>query len=269
MDAPHRMDRRIHSLFVLFALASCVEMPEPPPEAEDLSALAARYDKPTADLAFERVQQIIEEARRRNQFSELLRRLQFIRTAISDTSTGLGVRTSNRIELQGRLSATLPCPGDAPVRTTDGKVNGLLRMELGVADSRLRRGFQGWAEQCRWFVETPDMPAQRVVLSARLVGDLGGDIGVGNTLPTDILLRLADVTGSATSTAGTVSIPFGEYHFRLTREEGFGTLIEPSTYGFPDVGSVVLVVRRDGSFGVRERRGEWVCGGGGQGCLLK
>lgn len=263
------MDRRILSVFALSTLAGCVEMPQPPPEVEDLSALAERYDKPTADLVFERVQQILDEARRRNQLSELLRRLKFIREAISDTSTGLGERTSNSIELQGRLSATLPCPGDEPIATTDGKVNGLLRMELGVLDSRLRRGFQGWAEQCKVFVEPPGMPAQRFVISARLVGDLGADVGVGKTLPADVLLRLSDVTGSATSSAGTVSIPFGEYHFRLTRDEGFETLIEPASYGFPDIGSVVLIVRRDGGFALRERRGEWVCGGGGQGCLLQ
>jgi hypothetical protein len=262
------MNRRALSIIVLFALAGCVEMPSPPAEPEDLSGLGARYDRPTGDLAFERVQLFIEEARRRNQFTELLRRLKFIRDALADTSIGLGARTSERLQLQGRLSATLPCPGDDPAPTADGQANGLLRIELGVSDSRLRRGFQGWAEQCKVFVETPDTPAQRVLVSARLVGDLGGDLGIGKTLPSAILLRLSDVSGTATSSAGSVTIPFGEYHFRLTRDEGFETLIEPSSYGFPDLGSVVLIVRRDGAFALRERRGEWVCGGGGQGCVL-
>jgi hypothetical protein len=113
------------------------------------------------------------------------------------------------------------------------------------------------------------MPDQRVLVSGRVTGDLGIDLGIGKTLPTDVLVKLSDVSGSIVSSLGTASLPFGEYHFRLTREEGFETLLEPSTYGLPDVGSVVFVLRRDGGFALRERRGEWSCGGGGQGCLLR
>lgn len=245
-------------------------MPDPPPRPEDLSALAAQYDHPSAELPVELVERLITEGQRVAELAELLDRLKFVRASVSDTSTGLGANTDElNLDIQGRLAAVLPCPGDAPEPTTDGNVNGVLRMLFGVENTRLRRGFQGSAEQCRLYVASPSTPEQRVVASAELVGDLGVDLSIGNTLPSDILLKLTNVSGSSVGAAGTVDVTRRDYHFRLTRGDALEVLFEPASLGLPDVGSVVFIARGDGSLGLRESRGEWTCGGGGEPCLLR
>jgi hypothetical protein len=255
---------------LLASLASCVDMPDPPPLPEDLSQLAAQYDHPTAELPLERVQHLIDEGRRRAELGETLNRLQFVRTAISDTSAGLGQNTNwNDLLLQGSITASAPCPGDGPKPTTDGAANGVLYLTFGIENSRLRRGFEGAALACRVLASAPPVPDQRVMVSATITGDLGADIGLGNTLPHAVLMRLGNVTGRAVSTVGTVELAGNGYHFRLTQGNALEVLFDPASFGLPDLGSVVFAAWADGSFALRERRGEWVCGGGGEPCALR
>jgi hypothetical protein len=245
-------------------------MPDPPPQPEDLSQLAAQYDRPTAELPIERVQHLLDEGRRRAELGETLNRLHFVRSAISDTSAGLGQNTNwTDLLLQGSITATAPCPGDGPVPTADGAVNGVLYLTFGIENSRLRRGFEGAALACRVLASSPNTPEQRVMVSATVTGDLGADIGLGNTLPHAILMRLSNVTGRATSAVGTVELAGHGYHFRLTQGDALEILFDPASLGLPDLGSVVFAVRADGSFALRERRGEWVCRGGGDPCALR
>jgi len=251
-------------------MAGCVAMPDPPPRPEDLSALAAQYDRPSATLPVDLVQRLIDEGRRRSELGDLLNRLRFVRTAISDTSIGLHQNgNADDFLLQGVINARVPCPGDGPEPTTDGEVNGLLRLQLGVEDSRLRRGFSGSAERCRLLAVSPSAPDQRVLVSATMVGDLGADLGIGNTMPGDILLKLTDVTGSLTGETGTIDLSEHAYHFRLVRGDALEVLFDPASLGLPDLGTVVFALRADGSYVLRESRGEWVCGGGGEACVLR
>ena len=245
-------------------------MPDPPPRVEDLAPLAARYDRPTATLPIELVQRLMDEGRRHAELAEVLNRLRFVRTAVSETSAGLDRNgNSGEFELQGSISATVPCPGDGPVPTADGAANGLLRLKLGLEDSRLRRDFSGGAEQCRLLAASPSAPDQRVVVSATMVGDLGADLGIGNTMPLGILIKLSNVTGIAVGAAGTVDLSEHEYHFRLTGGDALEVLFDPASFGLPDLGSVVFAVRAEGSYVLRESRGEWTCGGGGASCVLR
>jgi hypothetical protein len=262
------------SLPACFALGlvtlGCVNMPDPPPRPEDLSALAAQYDRPTAELPVERVLGLIEEGRRLADLGEVLNRLHFIRSAIGETNTGLALNTNSiDLVLQGSISATVPCPGDGPAPTADGNVNGVLRLRFGVENSFLRRGFEGTAESCRVRASLPLLPEQQVVVSADIVGDLGADLAIGDALPGEILLALGNVSGKAVSTVATIELARQSYNFRLTRDDALEILLDPASIGLPGLGSVVFAVRSDGSFALRERRGEWRCGGGGEMCVLR
>jgi hypothetical protein len=273
---PSTFDARGHALFRAALLAfvappfGCVSMPEPPPPPEDLSALAAQYERPSAVVPTELVQRFIDEGRKHAEFGELLNRLQFVRTAISDTSTGLE-QSGNVADflLQGTINATAACPGDGVPRLTDAGSNGMLRLQIGLEESRIRRGFAGRAEQCRLVVTYLLLPNQYVTITADVVGDLGGDVGIGEMVTSDILVKLTNVVGTAVSTRGTVDLSRNEYHFRLAAGDAFEVLFDPASFGLPNVGSVVFALRLDGSFVLRESRGEWTCGGGGQACALR
>jgi hypothetical protein len=256
--------------FAFGAAPNCVSMPDPPPPAEDLSALAAQYDRPRATIPFDLVERLVAEGQRYAELGQLLDRLHFIRAAVSDTSAGIQ-RTGNIEDfiLQGSITATVTCPGDESAPPTDAGSNGVLRLQLGLEDSRLRRGFSGRAEQCRLLVRARSAPDQRVVVSAGVVGDLGADLGIENANLTDVLIKLTNVTGSATSALGTALLSAPEYHFRMTRSDAFEVLFDPASLGLPDVGTVVFVLRADGSYALRESRGEWTCGGGSQPCALR
>jgi hypothetical protein len=257
-------------VFLSASLAACVAIPDPPPRPADLSGLVDQYDHPRAAVPMELVQRLLDEGRRRAEFGELIGRLHFVGAAVSEASTGIGARTNIAdLELQGRVDATLPCPGDAPMPSTDANVNGSLHLKFGVENSALQRGFQGTAEQCRLYVATRTAPPQRVVVSAALTGDLGGDLHIGNTLPTAILLQLNDIVGTSMSAVGTFQLPPGPYDFRLAPGDALEILLNPASFGLPDLGTVVFVARADGSFGLREIRGEWICGGGGEACVLQ
>jgi len=261
---------QVTAFFAFASSAACVSMPDPPPHPEDLSALAAQYEYPRAVLPIELVQRLVDEGQRRAELGEILNRLRFVRTAVVDTSVGVE-QSGNFAEflVQGTITATVPCPGDGSTPTVDAGANGVLRLKLGVEESRLRRGFEGSAEQCRLLATSPSAPDQRVTVSADIVGDLGADLSVGNTMLSDILIKLTNVRGTAVSTAGTVELSEHEYHFRLTRNEAFEVLLDPASLGLPDLGSVVFALRADGSVALRESRGEWICGGGGEACVLR
>ena len=245
-------------------------MPAPPPPPEDLSALAAQYDHPTGELPLEQVAPLVAEGLRRAELGETLSRLDFLRRAVSETSAGLGFNT-NAIELlfQGRIDATVQCPSDGSLPTSDANSNGEVRLTFGVEDSFLQRGFEGAAVECRFRVSLPSAPDVRVLLSANITGDLGADLPIGNISPVHMLLKLSNVSGVAASAGGTVDLPRSDFHFRITRDGALEILFDPTSIGLPDFGSVVFAVRPDGSFALRERRGEWVCGGGGAVCVLR
>jgi hypothetical protein len=252
------------------AIAGCVSMPDPPPPPEDLSALAEQYEHPRGVVRVDLVERLLVEGRRRAELGGALDRLHFVRSLVVDTSSGIEERGNTReYLLQGSITATIPCPGDGPEPTADGDVNGWVRVQLGVEDSRLRRGFSGAVERCRLRVVATRTLEQRILVDATVAGDLGADLGIGNTTPAAILLKLSDVVATAFSSAGTVDLSQHEYHFRLTDDDALEVLFDPASVGLPDVGSVVFAAKIDGSFALRESRGEWVCGGGGGPCVLR
>jgi hypothetical protein len=57
--------------------------------------------------------------------------------------------------------------------------------------------------------------------------------------------------------------------FRLNTDASVSTLIDPATFGFPMVGTLLLTARTDGAWALRVRDGEWVCSEGSQQCVFE
>lgn len=113
--------------------AGCVSVPDPPPPAEDLSGLTQRYENPTAELPEDRIRELVAEAIRIDGLTQLLRGLHFVRTGVSDTSLGLERNTtSEKLDVQGRVSARVPCPGDAPTPDFSAPESGAVSALFGV-----------------------------------------------------------------------------------------------------------------------------------------
>jgi hypothetical protein len=256
------MPRRTSAVILLPCVltAGCIAVPEPPPPTEDLSGLTQRYENPSAELPEDRIRELLAEAIRIDSIAQLLRGLRFVRTAVTDTSLGLeNNTTAEKLDVQGRVQARVPCPGDAPTADFNAPESGAVRVAFGVEGSKLLRGFAGAVEECRFRVQFVVGEAQHVVLSGRLTGDLGADLRIGSPLPKSLLLKLSGVTGESVATSTTVDLSRTEYHFRLTEDGALESLLDSAELGLGDFGSVVLVVHPEGSLALRERRGEWVC----------
>jgi hypothetical protein len=243
----------------LFA-AGCAQAPEPPAPLEDLSALALSYDHPTARLPGEQVRDFVLAARQYLQISELLTGLRFTRTLISETSAGLGANTAvEDLSISGVVHASVPCFGDEPMRTLDAATNGKLSATLGVQGSRLKRAFDGEFERCVFRVEPALVAPQRVSVSARVVADLGADLGIGDEFTGPLLMKLRDITGESSGGLGDFQLDSGEFHFRLRDDGAIDTLVDGAMFGLGETGSVLLSLRVDGTISLRDSLGEWSC----------
>jgi hypothetical protein len=234
-----------------------------------LSALAVSYDHPSATIPSEQVRDFVVAAKQYLQISELLAGLRFTRTLISETSTGLDAHTAAEdLSISGTVHATLPCFGDGPVRTADSATNGKLSATLGVAGSRLKRGFAGEFERCRFRVEPAFVAPQSVSVSAKVVGDLGSDLGIGSELTGALMMKLRGIVGESSGGLGDFSIDSDEFHFRIAADGSVDTLLDGTMFGLTRAGSVLLSLHVDGTVSLRDSLGEWSCDAGITLCTL-
>ncbi|MEI9947569.1 MAG: hypothetical protein WDO74_00930 [Pseudomonadota bacterium] len=89
-------------------------LPEPPPPGEDLSGLAARYERPTAVIPETLVHALLVTARELLGPYAVFSGLHFTRQSITDTSVGLAENANvEELDLQGQVVATVQCPATA------------------------------------------------------------------------------------------------------------------------------------------------------------
>lgn len=248
--------------------AGCVGVPEPPPVTEDLSALNAKYEHPTAVLPDDVVHQLVAAARASLGNEALLTGLDFTRNHINETSIGLAAHANvEELDLQGSVRASFDCPGDdtpEAVAAGPGKVSAL----FGVERSTLRRGFRGTMRGCRFPIVTTFGDRAHVTLSAEFFADLGGNLALGESVPGSVLVHLVRPTGSAMTDLGEIDLSRDEYAFRLTDTGSLELLVEAIDLGGENFGSLVIVVGKSGLFGLRESRGQWDCGSEDEPCIL-
>ncbi|HEX6275842.1 MAG TPA: hypothetical protein VFZ53_22525 [Polyangiaceae bacterium] len=249
------------------ACVACVGTPGAPPSGDDLSRLYRAYEEPTAELPVEHVRPLLDAAVAALGPHHALAGLHFVRDGLAEANRGLATRLDlDDLELEGRVEATVLCPGPGapPPSANDGRV--LAR--LGVRASHLQRSFGGTLDGCRFSLVTAFGEAQRLHLDAEFSADFGAHLRLGSPLPAALLVHLRNVAGTSESSLGAFDLARDEYHFRLTADDALEVLLDSVTLAGSDFGSVVVVLAPSGFVGIRERRGLWACGDASTPCVL-
>ncbi|HET9956564.1 MAG TPA: hypothetical protein VFQ61_18810 [Polyangiaceae bacterium] len=239
--------------------SGCVELPEPPPEGRDLSARYREYDHPTGEVPDSARGQLFQSALILATSLRAFSGLVVVRSLISDSSVaGAGYAVEGSL-VQGSLKASVDCAKDPMHPEIAG---GHVELLLGIRGSRISRALNGAVVDCRLLVTATDV-AQ---VNSDLTIDLGAELELGEVLRSPILVRAENVDlGGETSGVHDVNI-----EFRIQGYDVLESLVDMQIIGIPGTGSVVVQYRRDGWFGVVEKRGIWTCAGTGEpACVLK
>jgi hypothetical protein len=246
-----------------------MEMP-PTTDVEDLSGLERRYENPTATLPDNVVEQVLETSGDSTGLTQQLNGLHVIYTAVTSAAKRLAKDgDADAVALQGTVEVEYACPGYGDEPATSVDVGGAIYLTLNVRNSYVLRGATGLAVGCRFKVDSGDV-GTRVELTSTLAVDLGADTRIGSKLNSMLMVRLRDIEARIrqNAPAGLV-LNYDKYDFRVSNER-IETLIDMSTLalGLPSFGTAVLIASRDGSFSLRERRGEWLCDRAEDSCEL-
>jgi hypothetical protein len=246
-----------------------MEMP-PTADVEDLSGLERRYENPTATLPDSIVERVLETSGNSGGLSQQLDGLHVIYAAVTSAAKRLAKQgDADAVDLQGTVEVEYACPGYGDEPATSVDVGGAIYLTLNVRDSYVLRGAAGLAVGCRFKVDSGDA-STRVELDSRLAVDLGADTRIGAKIDSMLMVRLRDIEAHIRrdALAGLV-FSYDKYDFRVS-DERIETLIDMSTValGLPSFGTAVLIAGRDGSFSLRERRGEWLCDRAEDSCQL-
>jgi hypothetical protein len=238
----------------------CMEMP-PPADVEDLSGLERRYENPTATLPDKLALRVLESSGDSSALTQQLAGLHVIHAAVTSAAKRLAQQDdADAVDLQGTIEVEHACPGYGDEPATSVEVGGAIYLTLNVRDSYVLRGAAGLAVGCRFKVDAGDM-GTRVELDSSLAIDLGADTRIGAKIESMLMVRLRDIEAHIRQDAppGLV-LNYDKYDFRVSHER-IETLIDMSTLalGLPSFGTTVFIASRDGSFSLRERRGEWLC----------
>lgn len=242
------------------AALGCMEMPRTA-DVEDLSGLERRYEHPTATVPGHVVERVLETSTDSSALSQQLDGLHVIYAAVTSAAKRLAKEgDADDIDLQGTVEVEYACPGYGDEPTTSVDIGGAIYLTLNVRDSYVLRGTAGHAVGCRFKVEADDVQT-RVELNSRLAIDLGADTRIGAKITSMLMVRLRDIDAHFRQDARPALVfNYDKYDFRVSNER-IETLIDMSTLalGLPSFGTAVLIASRDGSFSLRERRGEWLC----------
>jgi hypothetical protein len=257
--------RALLPLGLLLATSACIQVPEAPPAPEDLTALAAAYERPTASVPAAAIRALAPSLGDLVQGADVLRGLAFTRRVISDASVGLNSNTAiKEFEIAGEVRASAPCMGDG----TATAANGTVAVVLAVVNSSLRRGFEGTLDHCVFSAKTTTGEVERAVVSARLVADLGADLTIGDELRTPLLIKLTAIAAEVPGGAENSLLGKSEFDFRLTADDAVESLIDGRDVGLAGSGTLLLGLRNDGTLSLRDRQNEWVCNQGAVSCKL-
>jgi hypothetical protein len=242
------------------AALGCMEMPNTA-EVEDLSGLERRYDNPTATLPGNLVERVLETSTDSSALSQQLDGLHVIYAAVTSAAKRLAKQgDADAVDLQGTVEVEYACPGYGDEPTTSVDVGGAIYLTLSIRDSYVLRGAAGMAVGCRFKVDSGE-DGTRVELNSRLAIDLGADTRIGTKISSMLMVRLRDIEARIRrDQRPRFALNYDKYDFRVSNER-IETLIDMSTLalGLPSFGTAVLIASRDGSFSLRERRGEWLC----------
>lgn len=254
-------------MLALVCLCACAELPDPQ-TSEDLASLARRYEAPSAKIPGELIERLVRESSDSSELEHLLDGLRLVHSAVAEAAARLAKEgDADELDLQGTVDVVHVCPGFDSEPTSELEQGGAIELRLSIEHSMVRRGIRGTAEGCRFLVGS-GRDTTRVELDAKLAIDLGADTRIGASPPAQLLVRLRRVNADIDRTSpAALLLRREQYDFRVS-DERVETLIDMAALGFAPLGSAVLIVHRDGTLGVRERRGEWRCDRAGEACEL-
>lgn len=243
-----------------FALSasSCGAVPSAPPQPKEISALAAQYNAAAGSLDAQTARAIFTQTQPLQQVLGSFTGLRFFRDIIDD-ATSISPNAASALDVQGSIEAHSPCPGWTDDPSPDDATQGFIDVTIGVEETRVQRAFTGQATRCQ-FVTQQAGATVNVVATMDLQVDLGGDIGLGETAPA-ILVRATNATGTIDGVA--LDLQHRVVSFRLERDGSIETLVDLTALDPELRGSVLLALRKDGTWSLRTRQGEWVCDAAG------
>jgi hypothetical protein len=254
--------------------AGCVDVPTTPARQADLSADYAAFDHPTASVPEASVPAIVNAFASSGNLATDLGAFGLVPKLVSDSNQALANQAGllDQFTVDGTAVARLPCTGGTvqaldPSATIVGGEPGAneLTFNIGVEDSKVQRTLRGSAQNCELVV--PGSSGVPVVStgSADLTVDLGEDLALGAELTLPVLIQATNVSVDSESTAST---PANGYEVRVTADGSVQVLVQPSTFGVPISGTVVVTLFADGHIGVHDQRGTWTCTRNGTSCAF-
>lgn len=157
----------------LLACSGAADIPTTP----DLTKTQEAYDKPTASLDSDTVEETLAEFPPLDQLEAGFRASGYATTGVNDAGSTASKKSGAQIDIQGSLRVNLRCPGDLDDPTYDPNTNGSLSLTLAVDDNRIKRGVGGTADRCVLRGRVLDLPV-RVEIDGPVAFDLGSDIGL-------------------------------------------------------------------------------------------
>jgi hypothetical protein len=258
------MGRTIVSLSAVMLAAACISAPEPPPEPQEVAALAAMYASPSANLEPAAMGAVLGQSATTREALQAVSGLRFVRDVVRDATSATSDSTDFDLEVQGSAMAHAACPGwdDDPTESPD---DGYIEVTIGLEDSQVQRAFSGFATNCK-FVTVRAGQRANVIATMELQFDLGSDLALGDSA-SSLLVRATNVSGTIDGVA--LGLGTQVFSFRFAEDDGIETLIDLQPMKLGLTGTCLLALRPDGVWALETRMGQWTCGSAGSGpCVL-
>ncbi|HTU63672.1 MAG TPA: hypothetical protein VMF89_34650, partial [Polyangiales bacterium] len=265
--------------------AACTIAPEPPATPRAVLQLSEHYDQPTARLDQSTADQLFGTSIPDYAELKTLAGLSFVRGVIAKALKTPSIdEVALGLDVQGSLAVHAMCPGWEPKSEVPDPEAGYVDFVVGVDESRVQRAFVGSVTECR-FIAGLAGERTKVQASMELEVDLGRSLALGDAVPPILL--------SATQLSAELSVPLStaltgdgvwamiaaelapdglaldldtasrRWSLRIAGEDLVETLLDLDEFDIGANGTILLGLRDDGTFNLRDRDSEWNCGGDG------
>ena len=229
----------------------------PPPDIPNLDYLVAAYAAPTAELDLEEAELQINKVLALQKLLHLAGGLRFVADLSELVKDGFGpdgLQVDSNADLKGHISVRRICSGADP-DARDPDRDGTVNLEAYVEHSIFGPVVFGNAARCafdtrdiplpRWFPQNIPLPRR-----GRIDGPLAVHVGrIMLSQPIEIR-PIVRITGTLTIDDYESA---ADFDFRLPGGRAIETRVT-----LPDA-TVAIAFADDGEFGIRERRGTWIC----------
>jgi hypothetical protein len=269
---------------VVSETAACTIAPEPPQAPRAVLRLSEHYDQPTASLDQSTADHLFGESIPDYTELKTLAGLSFVRDVIAKALKTRIDESALELNVQGTLAIHSMCPGWESKSEVPDPEAGYVDFFVGVDDSRVQRAFVGSVTECRFTANVAGERA-KVQASMELEVDLGRSLALGDPVPPVLLSASqffavlsvplpSELTGGGVwamiaaelapdGLALDLDMAYRRWSVRIADEDLVETLVDLDALDLGTNGTVLLGLRDDGSFNLRDRDSEWNCGSDG------